>query len=123
MPELSSAALQSTHQEREAEAAERDLVAWRIFRLLKEKLGDEFSGILVGISKAGLIVELDNYFVDGIVPYMSLKSDFYFRKSERTLVGKRTGKKHELGESVKVILASVDPILKRMTFILSSEKK
>jgi ribonuclease R len=123
IPELSSAALQSTHQEREAEAAERDLVEWRIFRLLKDKLGDELSGMIVGISKAGLIVELDNYFVDGIVPYTSLKSDFYFRKSERTLVGKRTGKKHELGESVKVILASVDPILKRMTFILSSEEK
>jgi len=121
MPTLSSIALHCSHQDREGEAAERDLVEWRIFRFLKEKLGDKFEGIIVNFSKAGLIVELDNYFVEGIVPFVDLKNDFYFRKSEKTLIGKRKGKSFELGDKIKVILASVNPLLRRMSFTLSKE--
>lgn len=121
MPTLSSIALHCSHQDREGEGAERDLVEWRIFRFLKEKLGDKFEGIIVNFSKAGLIVELDNYFVEGIVPFVDLKNDFYFRKSEKTLIGKRKGKSFELGDKIKVILASVNPLLRRMSFTLSKE--
>jgi len=121
VPTLSSIALHCSHRGREAEAAERELVEWRIFRFLKGKLGEEFEGIIVGLSKAGLVVELDNYFVEGVVPYADLKNDFYYRKSERTLVGKRTGKTFELGDRVRVILVSVDPLLRRMDFTLSKE--
>jgi ribonuclease R len=119
MPALSSIALHSSHQEREAEAAEKELIEWRILRLLQGKLGEELEGIIVGISKAGLTVELDNYFVEGIILYADLKSDFYSRKSEKTLIGKRTGEKFELGDRVKVILASVNPLLRRVNLTLS----
>jgi len=119
MPALPSAALHCSLQEREAEAAERELVEWRILRLLQGKLGEEFEGIIVGISKAGLTVELDNYFVDGIILYTDLKNDFYSRKSEKTIVGRRTGEKFELGDRVRVILASVNPLLRRMNLTLS----
>lgn len=122
MPSLSSIAFHCSHKERDAEAAERELVEWRIFRYLQEKLGDEFEGIIAGISKAGLVVELDNYFVDGIIPYDDLKGDFYFKKSEKTLVGKRTGRKYELGDRVRVVLAFVDPVRRRMDFTLSNRK-
>ncbi len=114
MPSLTSVALQSSQQERNAEGAERELIKWRIFRLLKEKLGEEFYGIIVDITKAGLVVELDDYFVDGIVFYSDLGRDYYFKKTEKTLVGKRTGRKFELGDRLKVAVVSVDPILRRM---------
>ena len=114
MPSLTSVALQSSQQERNAEGAERELIKWRIFRLLKEKLGEEFYGIIVDITKAGLVVELDDYFVDGIVFYSDLGRDYYFKKTEKTLVGKRTGRKFELGDRLKVVVVSVDPILRRM---------
>jgi ribonuclease R len=119
MPELSSVALHSSHQEREAEAAEKELIEWRILRLLQGKLGEELEGIIVAISKAGLTVELDKYFVDGLISYADLKSDFYSRKSDKTIVGRRTGEKYELGDRVKVILASVNPLLRRVTLTLS----
>ncbi|MCK7489630.1 MAG: hypothetical protein MZU79_04850 [Anaerotruncus sp.] len=49
--------------------AEQSLVEWRIFRLLKGRLGEEFGGIVVDVIKAGLVVELDDYFVSGLLPF------------------------------------------------------
>lgn len=116
---LSSVALHCSERERTADEAERELLKWRIFRLLKKKLGEEFDGIIVDITKAGLIVELDDYFVDGLISYNDLGGDYFRKRSEKTLVGKRTGRKFELGDRVKVLLASVDPILRRMSLVLN----
>ena len=121
IPSISSIASICSQRERDAESAEKRLVEWRILRFLHEKLGDEFEGMIVGISRAGLIVELDNYFVDGLIPYKDLSGDFFFKKSDKTLVGKRTGRKFELGDRVKVILAAVDPFRGRMDFALSAK--
>ena len=118
---LSSVALHCSELERTAEEAERGLLKWRIFRLLKKKLGEEFDGIIVDITKAGLIVELDGYFVDGLVSYPDLGGDYFRKRSEKTLVGKRTGRTFELGDRVNVLLASVDPILRRMSLVLNQK--
>ncbi|TET68747.1 MAG: ribonuclease R [Candidatus Aminicenantes bacterium] len=117
---LSAISLYCSDQERKAGEAERDIIEWRIFRFLKGKLGDEFEGVIVDVSRAGLVVELNDYFVDGIIPFSDLGRDYYFRKSERTLIGRKTGRIYELGDRLKVILASVDPILRRMTLTLPS---
>jgi ribonuclease R len=118
---LSSRALHCSEQERAAEEAERELLEWRIFRFLKGKLGEEFDGIIVDITSAGLIVELDDYFVDGLVSYSDLGGDYFRKRSEKTLVGRRTGRTFELGDRMKITLASVDPILRRMSLVLSQK--
>lgn len=123
MTALSSLALHCSQQERNAGVAEKDLMEWRIFRLLKRKLGEEFEGIIVDITRAGLVVELADYFVSGIVSYSDMDGDYYFKKSEKTLTGRRTGRTFELGDWVKVIGVAVDPILKRLSLILSSERE
>jgi ribonuclease R len=120
-PSLSSTALHCSGQERKAEEAERELLEWRIFRFLKGKLGDELDGTIVDITRAGLVVELEDFFVDGMVFFNELDGDYYFMKSEKTAVGRRSGGKFELGDRLKVLLASVDPILRRITLSLSSE--
>jgi ribonuclease R len=117
---LSSISKFSSQQERSAEEAEKDLVEWRIFRFLKGKLGEEFEGLIVDITGAGLVVELDRYFVDGLVSYGDLGGDYFYKKSERIIIGRRSGKAFELGSRVKVILVSVDPTLRRMNLIFSS---
>jgi ribonuclease R len=123
MTTLSSLALHCSQKERNAAVAEKDLMEWRIFRLLKKKLGEEFEGIIVDITRAGLVVELADYFVSGIVSYSDMDGDYYFKKSEKTLTGRRTGRTFELGDWVKVIGVAVDPILKRLSLIFSSEKE
>lgn len=116
---LSSISKFCSERERSAEEAEKDLVEWRIFRFLKGKQGEEFEGLIVDITRAGLVVELDGYFVDGLVPYGDLGGDYFYKKSERILVGRRSGKTFELGSRVMVILVSVDPTLRRMKLILA----
>jgi len=118
---LSSMALHCSGQERKAEGAEKELLEWRIFRFLKGKLGDELDGTIVDITGAGLVVELEDFFVDGIVFFNDLNGDYYFKRSEKTLVGRRSGRRFELGDRLKVLLASVDPILRRITLSLSPE--
>lgn len=120
---LSSVALHCSEQGRKAEEAERELLEWRIYRFLKQKLGEEVEGTIVDISKAGLVVEFDNYFVDGIVFFSDLGGDYYVKKSDKTLIGRRTGRRFELGDRVKGILVSVDPILRRINLTLTSEKE
>jgi ribonuclease R len=117
--DLAAAAGHSSERERNADAAEKDLVEWRIFRFLKERLGDEFQGIVVDITRAGLLVELDDYFVQGLVAYEDLGGDYFFQRSRGVLAGKRSGKKYELGQTLRVTLAAVDPILRRMSLVPS----
>jgi ribonuclease R len=117
--DLAAIALHCSERERAADEAERDLIEWRIYRLLKKKLGDEFEGIIIDFTKAGLIVELDDYFVDGIIPYSDLGGDYFYKKTDAVLIGKRTGKSFELGSRVRVVLVSVDPILKRMNLMVA----
>ncbi|NOR53983.1 MAG: VacB/RNase II family 3'-5' exoribonuclease, partial [Candidatus Aminicenantes bacterium] len=123
MTTLSSLALHCSQKERNAGVAEKDLMEWRIFRILKRKLGEEFEGIIIDITRAGLVVELADYFVSGIISYSDMDGDYYFKKSEKTLTGRRTGRTFELGDWVKVIGVAVDPILKRLSLILSSERE
>lgn len=116
---LAGTALHSSEQERKADDAEKDLLEWRIYRFLKGKLGEEFTGIVVDIGKAGLIVELDDYFVHGLLAFADLGGDTYWKKSRGVLSGKRTGQTFELGQALRVILVAVDPVLRRMSFILN----
>ncbi|MDH4198507.1 MAG: ribonuclease R, partial [Candidatus Aminicenantes bacterium] len=116
---LEPAARHTSARERAADEAERDLVTWRILRLLKTRLGEEFAGTVVEITKAGLIVELDDYFVDGLLPYQALDGDYYVRKNAKSLRGRRRGRTFDLGDRLRVVLVACDPVLQRMTFMLA----
>jgi len=119
IPGLPALAVQCSDLERRADDAERELVEWRIFRFLKGKLGDEFAGVIIDTTKAGVLVELEDYFVDGLIAYQDLGGDYYRQKSARMLVGRRSGRTFELGQRVMVLLAAVDPLARRMTLVLA----
>lgn len=116
--DLESIAEHCSETERNADEAERALIEWRILRFLKDKLGDELDGIIVNVSKAGIFVELDNYFVDGLLPFADLGAEYFVRKREKLVIGRKTGKTYSLGQRIKVVLAAVDPILRRITLSL-----
>ena len=116
---IEAAARHSSERERAADDAERDLITWRILRLLKTRLGEEFAGTVIDITKAGLIVELDDYFADGLLPYQALDGDYYVRRTTKTLRGRKRGRTFNLGERLRVVLVACDPILQRMSFVLA----
>ncbi len=107
--DLERAGRHSSERERNADAAEQALVEWRIFRLLKERLGDEFAGVVVDVTKTGLVVELDDYFVEGLLAFRELDGDRGRGRRPR-----RRRKLLELGDRVRVVLVSCDPVLRRM---------
>ena len=104
--------------ERQAEAAERELIEWRIFRFLKTKLGEQVKGLVVDINRAGVVVELEDYFVQGLISFYDLKGDQDWRRSGDSLVGRRTGRRLRMGDRIEVILAHVDPVLRRINLVL-----
>ena len=115
--DLAATAAHSSERERRADDAERDLVEWRIFRFLKNRLGETFNGVVTDINRAGLVVALDEFFVEGVVAFADLGGDYFARRSPAVLAGRRTGKKFELGQAMSVTLAAVDPLLRRMTLV------
>lgn len=118
---LAEMALHCSERERIADEAEKALIEWRILRLLKNKVGEEFTGMITDINRAGLVVELDDYFIDGILPYSALGDDYFHKKNEKTLRGKKSGATFSLGEKLRVVLVSCNPILKKVEFVLVNQ--
>ena len=119
--DLERTARHSSDGERRADGAEQALVEWRIFRLLKERLGDEFTGVVVDVTKAGLVVELDDYFVEGLLAFRDLDGDRSRGPAGRSHRPRRRRRLIDLGERIRVILVSCDPILQRMGLAPASE--
>ena len=106
LPEI---ARRSSDLERRAEAAERELVHWQMVRFMADKVGDAFTGYVVGVTAFGLFVELVEQFVEGLV-HVSSMADDYYRYVERHHLwqGESTGKIYRLGDRVRVQLVRVD---------------
>lgn len=107
-----------SERERRAEEAERDLLRWRIYRLLKEKLGEEIEGMIVDVTPDGLIVELNDYFVDGFLPYEEIPEPVRIRWKEKAVIRRRGGPVYELGDIIRVVIALVDPFRQKMVLAL-----
>jgi ribonuclease R len=118
---LGAIAAHSSDRERNAAEAEQALLEWRIYRFLKDRLGEEFGGIVVDVVKAGLVVEIDDYFVTGLLPFTSLGGDFEPKPAARRLRPKRRRKTFDLGDAVRVILVACDPALRRMSFVPAAD--
>ncbi len=117
---IAAIAAQSSERERNAAEAEQALIEWRIFRFLKDRLGEEFGGVVVDVVKAGLVVEIDEYFVTGLLPFASLRGDHEPKPAARRLRPKRRRRSFDLGDEVRVILVSCDPALRRMSFMAAA---
>jgi ribonuclease R len=106
---LPAIAEHSSMTERRAENAERELIEWKKVRFMADKLGEVFTGFVSGITSYGFYVELEEYFVEGLVHISSLVDDYYLVNEKRhTLTGESTGKVYRLGDRLKVRLAKVD---------------
>jgi ribonuclease R len=115
---LDSISTHCSESERKADEAERELMEWRIYRYMKTRLGDELDGIIINITRPGLVVELKDLFVSGMIPSTDLAGDYFYKRTERSLVGSRTGHTFSLGQRIRVVLASVDPFNRRIILSL-----
>jgi ribonuclease R len=102
-------AAQSSERERRAEEAEREVLEWKKVIFMRDKVGNEYTGIVTGVAPFGLFVELDEVFVQGMVPVATIGGDFWqFRDKEHRLRGEATQRELRLGDHVRVQVASID---------------
>ncbi len=108
--------------ERRAMQAERETIDRLIAAHLVERIGDQFSGRINGVTRAGLFVTLNDTGADGFVP-ISLLSDeyFIFDENRHALVGEQTGSTYQLGQNVEVRLAEAAPVSGALRFEMLSE--
>src|SRR5579859_352461 len=114
----------SSQSERRADDAERELMEWKKIKFMQDRIGDEFSALIVSVTKYGLFVELEDMFIEGLVPLDSLTGDrFTYRENTREIIGERTRKKYSLGDRVKVIVDRIDRVQRKLQFALVEEEK
>jgi len=106
---LPDIAFNSSRRERVADEAESEIINAMRMWFMKDKVGDEFEGKIVGVTPYGLRVRLNDFYVEGFLHVSYITDDFY-KYDDRTLTlrGKSTGKAFRIGQSLKVRVDRVD---------------
>ena len=120
LPEVAS---HSSKMERRAEEAERETDKLKKAQYMEERIGEEYEGVISGITQWGIYVELPNT-VEGLIHVSALPGDyFYYDESTYEMVGKDTGKTFKLGERITVQVKSVDMFMRTVDFVIPEEDR
>jgi ribonuclease R len=108
--------------ERRADEASRDVEAWLKCYFIQDKIGEEFTGMVVGVTTFGIFVQLDELYVEGLVHITELGGDYFqYDEARHELRGERTGRKFQLTDKVTVQVARVDMEARKIDLVLSGE--
>ena len=120
---LHDIAEESSQSERRADDAERELMEWKKVKFMEDRVGEDFAGLIVSVTKFGLFVELIDMFIEGLVPLASLTDDRYqYHENTRQIIGQRSRKTYSLGDPVRVLVDRIDRMQKRIQFAVVEER-
>ena len=120
--ELHDIADESSQSERRADEAERELMEWKKMKFMEQRLGEEFDGLIVSVTKFGMFVELLDMFIEGLVPLASLTDDRYvYHENTKQIIGQRTRKTYSLGDPIRIIVDRLDRTQHRIQFAIVEE--
>ncbi len=106
--------------ERRADEASRDVEAWLKCYFIKDKLGEEFTGTVSGVTTFGIFVQLDALYVEGLVHITELGTDYFqYDEARHELRGERTGKRYQLTDRVTVQVSRVDLEARKIDLVLA----
>ena len=118
--QVEQTAEQASMAERRAESATREAVQWLKCEFMSHKIGHNLFGVVSSVTDFGLFIELDDFYIDGLVHITSLGQDYYrFNPDLRQLVGERSGKIYKTGDKIEIKVARVDMDQGRIDFALS----
>ena len=113
---------QCSMAERRADDATRDTVRWLKAEYMSDRVGEDFDGVISGVTGFGFFVELSEIYVDGLVHVTALGNDYYhFDPARHCLMGERTHMAYRLGDPVRVRLVRVDLEDRKIDFELAEE--
>jgi ribonuclease R len=122
-PELHEIAESSSQAERAAAEAERELLEWKKLKFMEQRVGEDFDGLIVSVTKFGFFVELTELFIEGLVPLTSLADDIYsYHENTRQIIGTRSKKTYSIGDKVRVIVDRIDHMQRKVQFAVLEDK-
>ena len=99
----------ASERERAADAAERELMDWRKAEFMAERVGEVFDGIITSVKEYGFYVELNEFYIEGLVHVSTLTDDEYdYQERKHRLAGARGNRRFRLGDAVRVVVNRVD---------------
>ncbi|MBZ5626968.1 MAG: RNB domain-containing ribonuclease [Acidobacteriia bacterium] len=123
LEDLHDIADESSLSERRADEAERDLMEWKKVKFMEDRVGEDFDGLIISVTKFGFFVELTDLFIEGLVPLDSLTDDRYtYHENTREIIGQRSRKIYSLGQKIRVLVDRIDPVEKKIQFAVFEEK-
>jgi ribonuclease R len=121
--ELHEIAESSSQAERAAAEAERELLEWKKLKFMEQRVGEDFDGLIVSVTKFGFFVELTELFIEGLVPLNSLSDDDYsYHENTRQIIGARSKKTYSIGDKVRVLVDRIDHLQRKIQFAVFEEK-
>ena len=118
---LPQVAVQTSALERRADEAERETEKVKKCEYMSRFVGQTFEGVISGVTNWGFYVELPNT-VEGLVRISELRDDYYiFDESRYELVGEMSRKVYKLGQTVRVVVAGTDKLLRTVDFVLENQ--
>lgn len=113
-----------SEREKNATEAEWEMIDRLKVRFMADKVGEIYHGVIAGVTTFGLFVELLEWFVSGAVSMARLEDDHYsFDEKKHRLIGSYTGRILQMGDLVRVQVASVEVQQRRIDFILLDESR
>jgi len=109
----------TSEMEKQAEEMERQSVKYKQAEYLQDKIGHVFDGLISGVSKWGIYVELKDNKCEGLVRYDDMPDDFYYLDEDNfRVIGQESGRVLQLGDEVTVLVKAVDLLKRQMDFEL-----
>lgn len=106
----------SSNMENKAASAERSSIKYKQVEFMQDKIGQEFEGVISGVTGWGIYVELENK-CEGMVPISTLDDDFYiFDEKNYCLIGRHTHRKYQLGDIVRIEITRANLEKKQLDF-------
>ena len=119
---LPEVAKHTSTTERRADDAERDTDKVKMVEYMEKHMGEEFDGVISGMTAWGMYVELPNT-IEGLIHVANMRDDHYnYDESRYEMVGERTGKVYKLGQEVRVRVADTDRLMRTIDFVIAKER-
>lgn len=109
----------SSDMEKRATQAERDSIKYKQVEFLLDKKGKVFDGIISGVSKWGIFVQLNISKSEGLIRFNELKDDYYYLDEDNyRIIGRQSGNTYRLGDKVNVLVKDVDMEKRQLDFVI-----
>jgi ribonuclease R len=110
--------------EQRAADAERSSIKYKQVEFMKDRIGQTFEGVISGVTEWGLYVELVENKCEGMIPIRDLDDDYYhFDEENYCLVGQRYNRTYQLGDQLKVVIASANMEKKQLDFVMANDEE